>query len=151
MGRTAVRPSTASFARAQDEEDFLCATRNFPHPELVEGRMAELQSPVMTPPASHQAQLLLQRAAHHLAEQDVHFLDARGGARGDDEERVGEPLELAAVIAAERGGGEPELARGLQRQDHVRALARGADADGEIAGAAERPELPREELVEAQI
>jgi hypothetical protein len=38
-----VRPSTARFAGAQDEANFLCAIKNLPHPELVEGRWLELQ------------------------------------------------------------------------------------------------------------
>jgi hypothetical protein len=38
-----VRPSTARCASAQDEANFLCAIKTFPHPELVEGRMADVQ------------------------------------------------------------------------------------------------------------
>src|SRR5690242_21222339 len=59
---------------------------------------------------SHQPQFLLQCAAQHLAEKDVHLLNAGGGTRRDDEQWVGEALERAPVMAGERGGDHAQLA-----------------------------------------
>src|SRR5580704_8338858 len=39
----AVRPSTARYARAQDEAIFLMPSKIVPHPELVEGRRMPMQ------------------------------------------------------------------------------------------------------------
>src|SRR5258707_13796203 len=102
-------------------------------------------------PRLDQTQLAFKRAAQHLAEEDVHFLDARGGARGHDEQWVGESLQVAAIAAAKRRGGQAHLARGLERKDNVAALARGADAECQVARAADGAGLTGEELVDAEV
>ena len=70
---------------------------------------------------------------------------------GHDQARIGDRLDLAAVAAGERRGGDAHAARRLQRRDDVGRLAGGGDADGEVAAPADRLDLPREKLLEAEI
>jgi len=61
------------------------------------------------------------------------------------------PGERAAVAAGQSRGAEAELARRLERADHVWAPPGGADTDGEIAWPPERPQLAREDLIESEV
>ena len=92
-----------------------------------------------------QAQRLLHRAAEHLAQGDVHLLNAGGGAGGDEDQGGGEAVQVAAVAAGEGRRQEAHLPRLFQRRDDVAAAARGGNRDGEVAGAAQGFDLAGEE------
>src|SRR6516164_4432974 len=100
---------------------------------------------------SYQPQLLLEAGAEHLAESDMHLLDARRRLGGDQQQRIGKPRQPAALAARERRRHEPHRLRALEPRNDVRAAARGGDSHGEIARPAQRLDLAGEDALEAQI
>src|SRR5690242_16490995 len=113
--------------------------------------MSMLPRGIARAPRSDQAQHALERAAEHLAQKDVHFLNPRRDGRRHDDEGIGEAAQIAALATAERRRAHAHSARRLEPEDDVAAPPRGADTDGEIAGSAQRAHLPGEEMLEAQI
>src|SRR5579875_852579 len=97
------------------------------------------------------AELPLQRPAQHMAQQNVHFLDAGGGIRRHHEEMVGKTPEVAAALAGEGRGHEPLRPRLPQRGEDIGAPARGGNGDGDVALPPERLDLAGEDALEAEV
>lgn len=59
-------------------------------------------------------EFLLDDLAQGVADQDMRFLDARGGGGGDAQAEVHQFLDRPAVMARQGDGGQAFRARGLQ-------------------------------------
>ena len=82
-----------------------------------------------------------------MAERDVAFLNARRDGGGHDKRMINEAGEFAAGAACPGDSDHAAFARGLDPFEHVRRIAAGADADGDIALLAMSPHLSGEEFV----
>ena len=81
-----------------------------------------------------------------MAERDVHLLDAGRGARGNFQNVIGEVLHGTAIGAGKADGDHALRLRPVERAQHIGALARGRDADGDIARSTQSLDLAGKDL-----
>src|SRR5205085_8272228 len=81
----------------------------------------------------------------------VRLLYPRGDRGGDDQLDVTEAAGLAAVLAEEAGGHQALFLRQADGAEQVGAVAAGRHGDQHVARIAERLDLAREDVVEAEI
>lgn len=69
----------------------------------------------------------------------------------DDQDRLGQPNQVAAISPGEGSGHDALLSCHLQRVHDVGAAARRGDPDGHVARLAERQDLARKQAVRADV
>jgi hypothetical protein len=94
---------------------------------------------------------LLQHADEHVAEGDVHFLDAAGVGVGDFDYDVAQGLHFAAARAREAYGDHAHAFGFFEAFEDVFGVAGGGEADGDVAFIAECADLAGEDFAEAEI
>src|SRR5438477_8009673 len=88
---------------------------------------------------------------HDVIEGDVRLLDAMDAERRHDEGVLGQARQPPAVLARERDGQQPELARDLEAVHEIRRLAAGAERQRHVITAAEQTKLVAEDLGEVAV
>jgi len=86
-----------------------------------------------------------------MPQQTMHFLNAGGGLAGDGDQQIHRAAQLAAGFAGEGGSenaGRFSLPHG---RENIRTVSRRREGKRQIARAAKRFDLAREDLVEAEI
>ena len=81
----------------------------------------------------------------------MHFLDASRCLRRNEDAAIDLTREPTTAVARKRNGHGAGGFGGAQSADHVFAVARRRNANCDITGSAERLDLPREELLEAEV
>src|SRR5882762_4699529 len=100
-------------------------------------------SKIRSPPASGSGQLAsndigfterdVDEIPHDVIERDLGLLDAMDAEGRHDERVLGQARQPAAVLARERDGQQPELARDLEAVHEVRRLAARAERQRHVA------------------
>ena len=93
----------------------------------------------------------LDEHAEDVFEGEVGFLDVHGDGGGNDDVVIAEVAHLAAAVAGEADGGEPDFAGLMEGVEDVGRVAGGGDAEEDVAGLAEGFDLAGEDLVEAEV
>src|SRR4051812_36397413 len=93
----------------------------------------------------------LDELAERVTEEEVRLLHAARARVGHDDRDVHAARELAAVGARESHGERAKRRRGVDALEDVRAVARGREADGDVAGTAEALDLAGEDHVEGVV
>src|SRR5580765_5449311 len=86
-----------------------------------------------------------------MLECHMNQLNVAGLVRGDDHRFVDQACQRTTTLPQEGNGGNAYLARGAGGGEQVRALAAGAVQNEKVVGPAERLDLPREDLLEAEV
>jgi hypothetical protein len=89
--------------------------------------------------------------AEDVFEGEVRLLDVHGNGGGDDDVVVTEGAHLAAIVTREADGGDVHFFGLVEGLENVGRVARGGDAEEDVAGLAEGFELAGEEVVEAEV
>jgi hypothetical protein len=89
--------------------------------------------------------------AQDMADQDMRLLDASGILSGNDQADVRDVTQLAAIASTESNGCNSAGFRRLDGAQHIRAGARGADAEKKIARLPNGFELTGEYALKAAV
>src|SRR5712692_7957697 len=139
--------ATAAPARASSR----AVARPMPRPPPVTNARLPVRSITGTVPSAFRL-LALHSVFHDLADYvldgEVQLLDARGVIGRDDQDEVGEVLELAAALAQERYDRHAACLRGLRGAHQVGTLATGRVQHQQIFRLRQCFDLAREDLVE---
>lgn len=86
-----------------------------------------------------------------VTEKEVRFLNPARSVAVHDDRKVHRARELAAIAASESHGECTNRCRGINRLEHVRAVARGRQTDRDITRPAQRLNLAGEDHVKGVI
>src|SRR5882724_9963195 len=89
------------------------------------------------------AQPVLDQGAHHMAKENVRFLDARRFICSDDDRQVDQTPELTAAATQQADRGDAHRLGDFHRADYVRRVAGGGNRNQHIAVTTERSEERR--------
>src|ERR1039458_595178 len=127
----------AQSARDLDGQAQAAAGRNLPSFRLVKEFFSEV--------------LALDQKAEDVLESEVRLLDVHGDARGDDDVNVGERLHDSSVMSQVAHRMDAHGAREFERLDAVFRVAAGRDGQQDVSLAAQRLDLPFEDILVAVV
>jgi hypothetical protein len=93
----------------------------------------------------------LDQQAEDVLEGEMGLLNVHGDRGRNDDVVIADLAHLAAAVAGEPDGSDAGFAGLFESVEDVRRVAGGGDAQEDIAGLAERFDLAREDLVEAEV